>query len=76
MEWIFYLKKKIISPSRYLDICIFGESKTIEIFDVILDITARKKLTFRLFVKIWSDITVIYGKHFELIFSSNVKTRN
>ena len=50
--------------------------QNIKIFEFILDITAHKNLTFWLFIKIWSDLSVFYGKHFELIFSSNVKTGN
>ena len=40
-----------VSLSRYLDVCIFGESTNFKIIDVITGLTAHSTLHFQLFLK-------------------------
>ena len=68
--------------SRYSDFCVFAESTNFKTCDTIIDISAQQKLLSFFWIlvsvkrKFCSDISDFYGKHFQLMCSSNEKTGN
>ena len=64
----FYLKKKNVLFSKYLDFCVFANSVDFKICDVIIDIATYWKLLLCLFLlnptyyqnEIWSNTSVLY----------------
>ena len=64
----FYLNKKYVSFSRFLDFCVFVKSTHFKICDVIISIDTQWKLHLRLFLldpksyqnETWSKTSVLY----------------
>ena len=73
----FYLKKKYVLLSGYLDFCVFVKSTNLKICVAIIDLAAWRKLHFCLFLlypkyyqnEILSN-TVSHNKHFQHVFGS------
>ena len=78
----FYLKQNNVLFSRYLDFWIFVKSTELKSSDVIIGIDTKWKLPLGLFLfkcyenEMLSNTSVLFEKHFQLVFGSMLETGN
>ena len=74
-RWIFLFEERKTCYSQ--DFCVFNESKTPQVCDIIVDIitvTLESLIVYE--SEIWSGIRAAYEKHLQLIFSFILNSGN